>query len=181
ILELKNTVERLDLLLHFISDEKKILNLEKEIGKRVKTSMEKTQKEYYLREQLKAIQSELGDSEGKTGEVAELKEKINNSDMNEHMQKVALKELKKFEQVPQNSGENSIIRNYLDWLIQIPWQKKTEHRIEIDKAEKVLDEDHYGLEKVKERILEYLAVQKLTKTIKGPIICLVGPPGDGKT
>ncbi len=141
----------------------------------------KTQKEYYLREQLKAIQKELGERDGKLGEVGELREKIKESDMPEHIEKIALKELDRYERVPQNSGESSIIRNYLEWLLVLPWTKKTEDKIELDQAQKVLDRDHYGLEKVKERVLEYLAVQKLTNSIKGPIICLVGPPGVGKT
>ncbi|TXL62563.1 endopeptidase La [Cerasibacillus terrae] len=181
ILETVDVPERLRHLVEFISNEKKILDLEKKIGQRVKTSMEKTQKEYYLREQLKAIQKELGERDGKLGEVGELREKIKESDMPEHIEKIALKELDRYERVPQNSGESSIIRNYLEWLLVLPWTKKTEDKIELDQAQKVLDRDHYGLEKVKERVLEYLAVQKLTNSIKGPIICLVGPPGVGKT
>ncbi|WP_249870953.1 endopeptidase La [Oceanobacillus saliphilus] len=181
ILELSNVTERIKLLLKIISNEKKVLDLEKKIGQRVKTSMEKTQKEYYLREQLKAIQKELGERDGKSSEVDELREKIEKSDMPEHIMEVALKELGRYEKVPQTSAESSVIRNYLDWLIVLPWTKKTQDTIEIKYAEKILNEDHYGLEKVKERILEYLAVQKLTKTIKGPILCLVGPPGVGKT
>lgn len=181
ILETTDVVKRLQKMVRLISDEKKVLNLEKQIGQRVKSSMEKTQKEYYLREQLKAIQNELGEQDGKTGEVTKLREKIESSDMPDRIMKVALKELDRFEQVPQTSGESSVIRNYLDWLLTLPWTKKTEDTIEINKAQKTLDEDHYGLEKVKERILEYLAVQKLTKSIRGPIICLVGPPGVGKT
>ena len=181
ILETVDVPERLRHLVEFISNEKKILDLEKKIGQRVKTSMEKTQKEYYLREQMKAIQKELGERDGKLGEVGELREKIKESDMPEHIEKIALKELDRYERVPQNSGESSIIRNYLEWLLVLPWTKKTEDKIELDQAQKVLDRDHYGLEKVKERVLEYLAVQKLTNSIKGPIICLVGPPGVGKT
>src|SRR5699024_5698576 len=156
-------------------------DLEKKIGQHVKSSMEKTQKEYYLREQLKAIQKELGEKDGKTGEVGEFKEKIEQSDMPERIEEVALKELDRFEKVPQSSAESSVIRNYLEWLIALPWTSETEDTIEIDRAEKILNEDHYGLEKVKERILEYLAVQKLTASIKGPILCLTGPPGVGKT
>ncbi|PAV27707.1 endopeptidase La [Virgibacillus profundi] len=181
LLELQNVKKRLQHLIKIISNEKKVLDLEKKIGQRVKTSMEKTQKEYYLREQLKAIQKELGEKDGKTGEVGQLKEKIDESDMPENIMEVALKELDRYEKVPQSSAESSVIRNYLEWLLALPWTKKTQDRIEIDHAEKILDTDHYGLEKVKERILEYLAVQKLTKSIKGPILCLVGPPGVGKT
>lgn len=181
LLEIQNIQKRLQHLIAIISNEKKVLDLEKKIGQRVKNSMEKTQKEYYLREQLKAIQKELGDKEGKTGEVGQLKDKIEQSDMPEHMLEIALKELSRYEKVPQSSAENAIIRNYLDWILALPWTKKSQDTIEIDHAEAILDEDHYGLEKVKERILEYLAVQKLTKAIKGPILCLVGPPGVGKT
>ena len=158
-----------------------MLNLEKKIGEHVKTSMEKTQKEYYLREQLKAIQKELGESSGEKSEVEQIKEKIEKANMPEHIVQVAMKELERFDKVPQSSAESSVIRNYLDWLISLPWTEKTQDTIEIHHAENVLNEDHYGLEKVKERILEYLAVQKLTSSIKGPIICLVGPPGVGKT
>ncbi|HLR75052.1 MAG TPA: endopeptidase La, partial [Virgibacillus sp.] len=181
LLEITDVTERLQQLISLISNEKKVLNLEKKIGQRVKTSMEKTQKEYYLREQLKAIQKELGDQDGKTGEVSQLKEEIEASDMPEHIVEVAMKELDRFEKVPQTSAESSVIRNYLDWLISIPWSTETKDIIEIKNAKQILDEDHYGLEKVKERILEYLAVQKLTQSIRGPILCLVGPPGVGKT
>ncbi len=181
LLETDIVADRLKQLIELISNEKKVLDLEKKIGQRVKTSMEKTQKEYYLREQLKAIQKELGDKDGKTGEVSELKEKIDASDMPDRIRLVALKELDSFEKVPQNSAESPVIRNYLDWLLALPWTERTEDTIDIHYAEEVLNEAHFGLEKVKERILEYLAVQKLTKSIKGPIICLVGPPGVGKT
>src|SRR5690625_608276 len=181
LLEITNVKDRLQQLIKLISNEKKVLDLEKKIGQRVKTSMEKTQKEYYLREQLKAIQKELGEKDGKTGEVGQLKEEIEQSDMPERILEVAMKELDRFEKVPQSSAESAVIRNYLEWLIALPWTKKTEDTIEIHHAERILDEDHYGLEKVKERILEYLAVQKLTQSIKGPILCLVGPPGVGKT
>jgi ATP-dependent Lon protease len=181
LLEIQNVQHRLQYLIKIISNEKKVLDLEKKIGQRVKSSMDKTQKEYYLREQLKAIQKELGDKEGKNGEVTQLKEQIEKSDMPEDIMNVAWKELDRYEKVPQSSAESSIIRNYLDWLLVLPWTKKSQDTIEIDHAEEILDTDHYGLEKVKERILEYLSVQKLTKSIKGPILCLVGPPGVGKT
>ncbi|MBP1968817.1 ATP-dependent Lon protease [Virgibacillus natechei] len=181
LLEMIDIKERLQHLIQTISNEQKVLDLEQKIGKRVKSSMEKTQKEYYLREQLKAIQKELGEKEGKTSEVGQLSEKIELSDMPDSIKEVAKKELGRYEKVPQSSAESSVIRNYLDWLLALPWTKKTTDTIEIDNAETILDEDHYGLEKVKERILEYLAVQKLTNSIKGPILCLVGPPGVGKT
>src|SRR5699024_11137833 len=169
LLEIKNVKQRLEKLIELISNEKKVLDLEKKIGKRVKTSMEKTQKEYYLREQLKAIQKELGEKDGKTGEVGDLNEKIEQSDMPERIVEVAKKELDRFEKIPQSSAESSVIRNYLEWLLALPWSKKTNDTVEIKHAHRILDEDHYGLDKVKERILEYLAVQKLTKSIKGPI------------
>lgn len=181
VLEMENVTERLHHVLKVISDEKNVLNLEHKIGQRVKSSMDKTQKEYYLREQLKAIQKELGEHDGTYGEVAQLKKQIEESDMPKRVAEVALKELERYERVPQSSAESSVIRNYLDWLLSLPWKKQTQDTIDIHKAKKLLDQDHYGLEKVKERILEYLAVQKLTKTIRGPIICLVGPPGVGKT
>ncbi|EQB35802.1 MULTISPECIES: endopeptidase La [Virgibacillus] len=181
LLETPNVKDRLQQLITSITNEKKVLDLEKKIGQRVKTSMEKTQKEYYLREQMRAIQKELGEKDGKTGEVGQLKEKIEQSDMPEHIRNVALKELDRYEKVPQSSAESSVIRNYIEWLLALPWIEKTQDTIEIKHAEAILDRDHYGLEKVKERILEYLAVQKLTQTIKGPILCLVGPPGVGKT
>ena len=181
ILEIDDIKDRMQYLLTILSNEKKVLDLERKIGKRVQTSMEQTQKEYYLREQMKAIQKELGESDGKLSEIDQLREKIIERNMPEKVTEVALKELERFERVPQSSAESSVIRNYLDWLISLPWNEKTEDTIEIDKAERILDEDHYGLDKVKERILEYLAVQKLTNSIKGPILCLVGPPGVGKT
>src|SRR5699024_4636058 len=178
---MNDVIKRLKLLLDILANEKTVLNLERKIGKRVQTSMDQTQKEYYLREQLKAIQKELGETDGSLNEVDQLREDIKDANMPEHVEEVALKELQRFERVPQSSGESSVIRNYLDWLIQLPWTEKTEDTIEIARAENILNKDHYGLDKVKERILEYLAVQKLTGTIKGPILCLVGPPGVGKT
>ncbi|RDW21647.1 endopeptidase La [Oceanobacillus chungangensis] len=181
LLEKQNVKERMQHLLQLLSNEKKVLDLEKKIGLRVRTSMEKTQKEFYLREQLKAIQKELGERDGKSTEVDQLREQIEQSDMPENIMEVALKELGRYEKVPQSSAESSVIRNYLDWLLLLPWTNKSQDTIKINYAEKVLNEDHYGLDKVKERILEYLAVQKLTNTIKGPILCLVGPPGVGKT
>ncbi len=143
--------------------------------------MERTQKEYYLREQMKAIQKELGDKEGKTGEVATLREKIEASGMTDHVKQVAFKELDRYEKIPATSAESSVIRNYIEWLIALPWTNETEDTLNIHNAEQVLNDEHYGLEKVKERVLEYLAVQQLTKSLKGPILCLAGPPGVGKT
>ncbi|MFA8439458.1 endopeptidase La [Pueribacillus sp. YX66] len=181
ILDSSNIKERLNLLIRILNNEKKVLDLEKKIGQRVKKSMEKTQKEYYLREQMKAIQKELGEKEGKFDEVHELKEKIDSIGMPEHVKATALKELDRYEKVPTSSAESAVLRNYLDWLIQLPWTKETEDKLDIKHTEKVLNDDHYGLTKVKERVLEYLAVQQLTKSLKGPILCLAGPPGVGKT
>lgn len=181
ILETLDVKERLEKMIVLINNEKEILNLEKKIGQRVKRSIERTQKEYYLREQMKAIQKELGDKEGKTGEVDTFREKIEQAGMPERVKETALKELDRFEKVPASSAESSVIRNYIDWLLALPWHKETTDNLDIKNAENVLDADHYGLEKVKERVLEYLAVQKLTKSLKGPILCLVGPPGVGKT
>ena len=181
ILELKNVKDRMKRVIEIIHNEKEVLNLEKKIGQRVKKSMERTQKEYYLREQMKAIQKELGDKDGKTGEVAELTEKIEEAGMPEHAKTAALKELDRYEKVPSSSAESAVIRNYIDWLINIPWSKTTNDDINIEKAERILNRDHFGLEKVKERVLEFLAVQKLTNSLKGPILCLAGPPGVGKT
>ncbi|MEQ6375752.1 endopeptidase La [Bacillaceae bacterium S4-13-58] len=181
ILEMPKVSDRLRRLIELIQNEKEVLHLEQKIGQRVKKSMERTQKEYYLREQMKAIQKELGDRDGKTGEVAQLKEKIEKAEMPERVYEVAMKELDRYEKVPSSSAESSVIRNYLEWLTSIPWKKETIDVLDINRAEGILNADHYGLDKVKERILEYLSVQKLTKSIKGPILCLVGPPGVGKT
>ncbi|UAL51212.1 endopeptidase La [Metabacillus dongyingensis] len=181
VLETLDIKERLNRVIEIIHNEKEVLQLEKKIGQRVKRSMERTQKEYYLREQMKAIQKELGDKEGKTGEVDVLSEKIENAGMPDHIKLTALKELERFEKVPSTSAESSVVRNYLEWLISLPWSNATVDRLDLKRAETILDEDHYGLEKVKDRVLEYLAVQKLTNSLKGPILCLSGPPGVGKT
>ncbi|WP_017472744.1 endopeptidase La [Amphibacillus jilinensis] len=181
LLEMIDVDERAQQLMELISNEQEVLRLEQKIGQRVKRSIEQTQKEYYLREQMKAIQKELGDKDGKSGEVADLQDKIEQSNMPERILKLAEKELKRFEKVPQTSAESSVIRNYLEWLVSLPWSNETEDHLDVDHAETILNQDHYGLDKVKERILEYLAVQQLTKSLRGPILCLVGPPGVGKT
>ncbi|USK96159.1 endopeptidase La [Bacillus tropicus] len=181
ILEIISVKERLHTLISIIQDEQELLSLEKKIGQKVKRSMERTQKEYFLREQMKAIQTELGDKEGKGGEVEELREKIEQSGMPEETMKAALKELDRYEKLPASSAESGVIRNYMDWLLALPWTEATEDMIDLAYSEEILNKDHYGLEKVKERVLEYLAVQKLTNSLKGPILCLVGPPGVGKT
>lgn len=181
ILSIFNIKKRLDHLMIRLHDEQEVLNLEKKINTKVKQAMERTQKEYYLREQMKAIQAELGDREGKTGEVAELRKRVEESGMPESTQKVALKEIERYEKLPSASAESGVIRNYIEWLLTIPWKEQTEDRLDIDVAKDILDRDHDGLEKVKERILEYLAVRQLKNSIRGPILCLVGPPGVGKT
>ncbi|OQP05044.1 endopeptidase La [Geobacillus sp. 44B] len=181
ILETIDIKERINKIIQILHNEKEVLQLEKKISMRVKQSMERTQKEYYLREQMKAIQKELGEKEGKAGEVETLKEKIEAAGMPSHVKETALKELDRYEKIPATSAESAVIRNYLDWLIALPWSKQTEDIHDIKRAETILNEDHYGLEKVKERVLEFLSVQQLTKSLKGPILCLAGPPGVGKT
>jgi ATP-dependent Lon protease len=181
VLETLDLRERLNKVISIIHNEKEVLQLEKKIGQRVKRSMERTQKEYYLREQMKAIQKELGEKEGKVGEVSSLTERIEQAGMPDHIKSVAFKELDRYEKVPASSAESAVIRNYIEWLLSLPWTNATEDRLDINIAEEILNEDHYGLEKVKERVLEYLAVQQLTNSLKGPILCLAGPPGVGKT
>ncbi len=181
LLEMHSIKARLLKLIEILNNEQEVLGLEKKISQRVKKSMEKTQKEYYLREQMKAIQKELGDKEGRTGEVSTLREKAKEVEMPDSVKEKFLKELDRYEKMPANSAESSVLRNYLDWLIQLPWTYETEDQLDVVRAEEILDEDHYGLEKVKERVLEYLAVQQLTRELKGPILCLAGPPGVGKT
>ena len=181
ILAIFNVKKRLDHLIIRLHDEQEILNLEKKINTKVKQAMERTQKEYYLREQMKAIQTELGDREGKTGEVSELRKKIDEANMPDSTRKVALKELDRYEKLPAASAESGVIRNYIEWLVSIPWSKKTNDRLDVGIAEEILNRDHDGLEKVKERVIEYLSVRQLMNSLRGPILCLVGPPGVGKT
>lgn len=182
--EILETIEvrmRLEKLLDILNNEREVLELERKISQRVKKQMEKTQKEYYLREQMKAIQKELGEKEGRAGEVEELRAQLEEKNLPEKVREKTLKEIDRLEKMPASSAEGGVIRNYVDWLLSLPWSNKTEDDLDLTKAEQVLDEDHYGLEKPKERVLEYLAVQKLAKKLKGPILCLVGPPGVGKT
>ncbi|MFT9849825.1 endopeptidase La [Aneurinibacillus sp. REN35] len=181
ILETISIKERLEKLLGILNNEREVLELERKIGQRVKKQMEKTQKEYYLREQMKAIQKELGDKEGRAGEVEELRKKLIEANPPENIIEKVERELERLEKTPPTSAEGNVIRTYIDWLIALPWDKRTEDNLDLYNAEKVLDEDHFGLEKAKERVLEYLAVQKLVNKLKGPILCLVGPPGVGKT
>jgi len=180
ILDIANVAERMEFLLGQLEAELDILQVEKRIRGRVKRQMEKSQREYYLNEQVKAIQKELGE-EDERGELEALEAQITQAGMSEEAQNKALSELKKLKMMPPMSAEPTVVRNYIDTLLELPWKKKSRVIKDIAKADLVLNEDHYGLDKVKERILEYLAVQKRTDKLKGPILCLVGPPGVGKT
>ena len=181
ILEMDDVRERLEYILGMMESEIDLLQVEKRIRGRVKKQMEKSQREYYLNEQMKAIQNELGEMEDAPNEVDELTKKIEDSGMSKEAREKADTELKKLKMMSPMSAEATVVRNYIDWLVSVPWKKKSAIRKNIGAAEQVLDDDHYGLEKVKERIIEYLAVQQRTKKLKGPILCLVGPPGVGKT
>src|SRR5437868_5329145 len=181
ILETESPTKRLEKLFELMQAEIEILNVEKKIRTRVKKQMEKTQKEYYLNEQMQAIQKELGERDEFKNEIQELEEKIKNKAMSAEAQLKVKKELKKLKMMSPMSAEATVVRNYIDWVLSLPWEDKTQDKLDVVEAERILDEDHYGLRKVKERILEYLAVQALVKKLKGPILCLVGPPGVGKT
>ncbi|OMF23066.1 endopeptidase La [Paenibacillus sp. FSL H8-0548] len=181
ILETVEVGERLERLLDILNNEREVLELERKINQRVKKQMEKTQKEYYLREQMKAIQKELGEKEGRAGEVEELRAQLAEAGVPELVKEKLEKEIDRLEKMPSTSAEGGVIRNYIDWLLSLPWNKTTNDDLSLSKAEAILNDDHYGLEKPKERVLEYLAVQQLVKQLKGPILCLVGPPGVGKT
>jgi ATP-dependent Lon protease len=181
ILETLSFKKRLEVLFQIISQEIEILEIEKKINFRVKKQIEKNQKEFYLREQMKAIQRELGQKDDKIAEADEYREKIIALEVDEELEEKMLKEVERLEKMPAAAAEISVIRTYLDWLVSLPWNTSTEDSVDIKDAEEVLNEDHYGLTKVKERILEFLAVRKLSGRIKGPILCLVGPPGVGKT
>lgn len=181
LLDAVDVKERLERLCDILGREMEILELEKKINVRVRKQMEKTQKEYYLREQLKAIQKELGDKDDRTAEVDEYRQRMKEQDLPKEVAEKIVKEIERLEKMPPMVAESSVIRTYLDWLLALPWSKETPDRLDIQIAEQILDEDHYGLEKVKERILEYLSIRKLTEKMKGPILCLVGPPGVGKT
>ena len=181
LLETETVSERLEKVFGYMEGEIGVLQVEKRIRNRVKRQMEKTQREYYLNEQLKAIQKELGEGEDGRDEMAEIEEKINKTKFSKEARDKALAELKKLRSMSPMSAEATVVRNYLDWLLTLPWQQRTKMKRDIKVAERVLNADHFGLEKVKERILEYLAVQQRMKKMKGPILCLVGPPGVGKT
>lgn len=181
MLETIDVRARLEALLDILNNEREVMELERKISQRVKKQMEKTQKEYYLREQMKAIQKELGEKEGRAGEAEELRSLLEQTEMPDSVREKVEKEIDRLEKIPPTSAEGGVIRNYIDWLLGLPWNKQTDDDLDLKKAEMILNEDHYGLEKPKERVLEYLAVQKLVKKLKGPILCLVGPPGVGKT
>jgi ATP-dependent Lon protease len=181
LLEIIEVDKRLEAILGHMEGEVGVLQVEKKIRGRVKRQMEKTQREYYLNEQLKAIQKELGEGEDGGNELAELEEQIAETKLSKEAREKAEAEMKKLKSMSPMSAEATVVRNYLDWLLAVPWGKKSRTKKDLQHAEKVLNADHYGLEKVKERILEYLAVQQRSKKLKGPILCLVGPPGVGKT
>ena len=181
LLETTAVSDRLEKVYGLMQGEMSVLQVEKRIKTRVKSQMEKTQREYYLNEQMKAIQKELGDGEDGGGELAELEERIENTKLSKEAREKAEAELKKLKNMSPMSAEATVVRNYLDWMLSIPWGVKSRVKKDLHRAQRILDEDHYSLEKVKERIVEYLAVQSRSKKLKGPILCLVGPPGVGKT
>ena len=181
LLEIFNPIKRLEKLLGILIREIEIMSIEREIGAKVRKQIDKSQRDYYLREQVKTIQNELGDKDGIAAEVEEYRERIAQCKLPEEVEKKALKEVDKLSKMQAGFAEGTVVRNYLDWILDLPWTFKTDERLDIEVAKAVLDEDHYGLEKVKERILEYLAIRVNKSTLKGPIICLVGPPGVGKT
>ena len=181
VLEIQDVKARLEQILGIIEGEIDVLQIEKRIRGRVKQQMEKSQREYYLNEQMKAIQKELGEMEDAPNEIADLEKRIENAGMSKEGKEKATSELNKLKLMSPMSAEATVVRNYIDWLLKAPWKKRSKVFKDLNRAETVLEEDHYGLEKVKERILEYLAVQQRVKKLKGPILCLVGPPGVGKT
>ncbi|NLI91967.1 MAG: endopeptidase La [Peptococcaceae bacterium] len=181
ILDAIDLSERLEKLTEFIMREIEILELERRIGLRVRKQMEKAQKEYYLREQMKAIQKELGDKDEKQAEIEEYKEKIEKAKLTKEAKERALKEIERLDKMPPASAEGTVVRTYIDWILALPWVKASKDKIDIPKAETILEEDHYGLEKIKERIIEFLSIRKLASDMRSPILCFVGPPGVGKT
>ena len=181
ILETYDFYERLEVLHEILQQEIELLRIEDRINQKVRKSINKVQKEYYLKEQLKAIQKELGEDDGLSSEIEEYQKKINKIKMPKEVKEKALKEVERLLKTSPHSAEVGVIRTYLDWIVDLPWDKETKEKIDIKNARKVLDDDHYGLEDVKERILEFIALRQLTNSIKGPILCLVGPPGVGKT
>ncbi|PKN70706.1 MAG: endopeptidase La [Deltaproteobacteria bacterium HGW-Deltaproteobacteria-12] len=181
IMEIFNITERLEAIYSLMLSEIEILQVEEKIKRRVKKQMEKTQKDYYLNEQMRAIQKEMGDKDDFRNEIVELEKRLKQKKMSEEATKKVRQEIKKLQMMAPMSAEATVVRNYIDWLLDMPWSEKTENKYTLQESEMILEEDHYGLKKVKERIIEYLAVQSLVKKNKGPILCLVGPPGVGKT
>ena len=181
IFEMLDVKKKINKIIEYLDNEISIVGVEKRIRGRVKNQMEKTQREYYLNEQLKAIQKELGEIEEGKDEIGSLHKSISKAKMPKEITNKCLSELKKLKSMSPMSAEATVVRNYLDWMVELPWNKKDKVVDDLNKAKEILDQDHYGLEKVKERIVEYLAVQKRIEKIKGPILCLVGPPGVGKT
>ena len=181
LLEILDIKKRLEKIHQYIEKETSVLSVEKKIRGRVKNQMEKTQREYYLNEQLKAIQKELGEIDEGKDELSSLSKAITDAKMPKLAKEKCLSELKKLKSMSPMSAEATVVRNYLDWMTELPWSNKSKINTDLKNAQKILDEDHYGLEKVKERIIEFLAVQKRIQKMKGPILCLVGPPGVGKT
>lgn len=181
VLEMANVAERVEFLMAMMESETELLQVEKRIRNRVKKQMEKSQREYYLNEQMKAIQKELGEMDDAPDEYEALKRKIEEAKMPKEAHEKAEAELQKLKMMSPMSAEATVVRSYIDWMVQVPWHARSKVKKDLVKAQEVLDKDHYGLERVKERILEYLAVQSRVSKIKGPILCLVGPPGVGKT
>lgn len=181
LLEITDVEKRLEKIFSLMQSELSVLKVEKKIKSRVKTQMERTQREYYLNEQMKAIQKELGDGDEGQSEIGELEERIAEVKLSKEAKEKVDGELKKLKNMSPMSAEATVVRNYLDWMLSIPWGKRSRVKKDLNKAQNILDTDHYGLEKVKERIVEYLAVQQRSQKMKGPILCLVGPPGVGKT
>ena len=180
ILEMPSVARRLEKVLGLMESEISVLQVEKRIRTRVKRQMEKTQREYYLNEQIKAIQKELGDGEDAKDDLAELEDKIKNTKFSKEAREKSLHELKKLRQMSPMSPEATVVRNYLDWMLSLPWGKKSKVKKDLKAAQDLLDAEHFALEKVKDRIVEYLAVQTRTTKLNGPILCLVGPPGVGQ-
>ena len=181
VLDEFSVARRLELLIEMLSKEMDILEMERKIANKVREQMEKSQKEYYLREQIKAIQDELGDKDDRAAEIAELRSKMKSVLLSSEAEKKVNKEIERLERMPAMNSEATVVRNYIDWILDLPWNKSTGESADIKTAEQILNEDHYGLEKPKERILEYMAVRQISKKLKGPILCFVGPPGVGKT
>jgi ATP-dependent Lon protease len=181
LLEIKSIKDRLTHLLPLMSRELEVLTLGSKIQKEVATAMSKSQRDFFLREQMRAIQRELGENDPNSNDVASLRDQIDRNGLPEEVKKHALKELDRLQQIPFTAAEYTVSRNYLDWIVNLPWTKSTEDKLDLKSAAKLLDEQHFGLQKVKDRLIEFLAVIKLKSQLKGPILCLVGPPGVGKT